>query len=402
MEEVDSDDSDAEHIKQLISQDQEGESEEGEDDLSDEEGEAESEPDSEDDAEMVSDSEEEGAGSEKEEKSEASSSEKKQLPKKRTLNQRIQEEKEIRQKEQRMRAHDEQPQSIEDFERLLVSKKEESYLWIQYMAFMLDNVDLEAARDVANRAVKSVGMANEKEKLNVWTALMNLESNFGKQETLEECTRRALEVNDRKKVYTALIDIYKSSQKFEYVEAIFKQLAKKFHNSLDVWASYLEYLIETKKKKESDSQLQFLLQDLQISEPKAVLQRALQALSKDQHVNIISKFGILEFKHGSPENGRTMFEGIITNYAKRMDIWAIYMDMEIKYGQGNVTQARHLFERCLAHPLIQKKPKKMKLAFQKYMEFESQQGNKKNLELLKERVEEYLAKAYGGGEDNSD
>jgi rRNA biogenesis protein RRP5 len=47
---------------------------------------------------------------------------------------------------------------------------------------------------------------------------------------------------------------------------------------------------------------------------------------------LISKYGILEFKYGYPENGRTIFEGIITNYPKRMDIWSIYMDMEIKYG----------------------------------------------------------------------
>ena len=50
---------------------------------------------------------------------------------------------------------------------------------------------------------------------------------------------------------------------------------------------------------------------------------------------MISKFGMLEFKSGQPENGRTMFEGIVTNYPKRMDIWSIYMDMEVKYGGGN-------------------------------------------------------------------
>jgi len=109
---------------------------------------------------------------------------------------------------------------------------------------------------------------------------------------------------------------------------------------------------------------------------------------------MISKYGMLEFKHGNPENGRTMFEGIVSNYPKRMDIWAIYMDMESKHGQGNVTQARHLFERCLNNEYILKKPKKMKLVFQKYMEYESKMGNKSNLAKLRERVEEYLAKAY--------
>ena len=230
------------------------------------------------------------------------------------------------------------------------------------MAFMLDNVGIDAARKVVERGVRAVGMANDEDKLNLWTAFMNLESNFGTQETLEACTRRALEVNDRKKVYMNLIDIYKTSMKFGFAEIIYKQLSKKFGNSLEIWTAYIEFLIEMKQKKEDESQ-KFVLEDTEFSDPKSVLQRSLQALSKDQHVAMISKFGMCEFKYGSPENGRTMFEGIVSNYPKRMDIWSIYMDMELKYGQGNVTQARHLFERCLNSDYIQKKPKKMKLVF---------------------------------------
>lgn len=70
----------------------------------------------------------------------------------------------------------------------------------------------------------------------------------------------------------------------------------------------------------------------EVSEPKTVLQRALQAAPQHKHVEIISKFGILEFKNKTQESGRTMFEGIVTNFPKRMDIWSIYMDMEVKYG----------------------------------------------------------------------
>lgn len=128
-------------------------------------------------------------------------------------------------------------------------------------------------------------------------------------------------------------------------------MAKKYSNNLEIWSAYLEFLIEMNKKKEEEPE-NFLLKEMEFSVPKQVLQKALQALTKDQHVNMISKFGMLEFKHGSPENGRTMFEGIVNNYPKRMDIWAIYMDMEMKYGQGNVTQARHLFERCLSNESI--------------------------------------------------
>lgn len=138
------------------------------------------------------------------------------------------------------------------------------------------------------------------------------------------------------------------------------------------------------------------------TEPKTILQRSLQALPKSNHINIISKFGMLEYKNGNPEHGRTMFEGIVSNYQKRMDIWSIYMDMEVKYGGGkiNQAQARHLFERCLALPEISKKPKKMKLVFRKYMEFESSLGNENKLTELRQRVEQYLEKAFKKDSDD--
>jgi rRNA biogenesis protein RRP5 len=62
---------------------------------------------------------------------------------------------------------------------------------------MLDNLGVDAARRIAERAVKRVSISNEDDKLNIWVAYMNLENNFGDQKTLEAVTKRALEVNDR-------------------------------------------------------------------------------------------------------------------------------------------------------------------------------------------------------------
>lgn len=60
-----------------------------------------------------------------------------------------------------MRSDTEKPKDIDDYERLLVSNQDQAYLWIQYMAFMLDNVGLDAARKVVERAIKSITMTNE-------------------------------------------------------------------------------------------------------------------------------------------------------------------------------------------------------------------------------------------------
>ena len=76
------------------------------------------------------------------------------------------------------------PTSLNDFERLLVADYDQSYLWIQYMAFMLENLDADAARRVAERAVKQVSMTAEDDKLNLWIAYINLESKYGSEQQL--------------------------------------------------------------------------------------------------------------------------------------------------------------------------------------------------------------------------
>lgn len=96
------------------------------------------------------------------------------------------------------------------------------------MAFMLDKLDADAARRVVERAVKSVGITAEVDKLNVWIAYMNLENQYGTQESLQRVTNRALEVNDRQKVYLQLINIYHQSNKLEFVEDLYKKLCNKY------------------------------------------------------------------------------------------------------------------------------------------------------------------------------
>lgn len=112
---------------------------------------------------------------------------------------------------------------------------------------------------------------------------------------------------------------------------------------------------------------------------------------------MISKFGQLEFKHGRPENGRTMFEGIISSYPKRMDIWSVYLNLEAS--SGNKQQARTLFEKCLARDEVMKKAHNAKQVFKLYAEFELKNKNQKAVEKIKQRAEEYLEKHYGQDED---
>lgn len=127
-----------------------------------------------------------------------------------------------------------------------MADQDQSYLWIQYMAFILDKLDLAAARKIAERGVQSISMTAENDKLNLWIAYMNLENQFGTDDSLQAITKRALEVNDSKKVYLQLINMYRTSGKLDFVEPIYKKLCKKYFESLEIWSSYLEFLFDVK------------------------------------------------------------------------------------------------------------------------------------------------------------
>ena len=63
----------------------------------------------------------------------------------------------------------------------------------------------------------------------------------------------------------------------------------------------------------------------------------------------------MEFKSGSVERGRGIFEGVLRNYPKRLDLWSVYLDQEIKVGEQ--PRIRALFERAAAMDLPAKKMK---------------------------------------------
>lgn len=50
------------------------------------------------------------------------------------------------------------PESTEDFERLVLGSPNSSYLWIRYMAFLLGMAEVTKARDVAERALKTIDL----------------------------------------------------------------------------------------------------------------------------------------------------------------------------------------------------------------------------------------------------
>ncbi|GAA6036062.1 hypothetical protein JCM8097_006594 [Rhodosporidiobolus ruineniae] len=274
------------------------------------------------------------------------------------------------------------PTSVADFERLLLGSPNSSYLWIQYLAFFVGLSQLDKARELAQRALRSIHFREEGEKLNVWVALLNLENAYGDEESLEKVFREAAQANDAETVYLKLVDIYERSGKIEAEEELFKKTVKKFSQSPAVWPLFA----------------QFYLTHGRPTEARELLPRSLKSLEKRDHVATISKFAQLEFKLGDAERGRTIFEGIVDSYPKRLDLWLVYVDQEIK--QRNTAGVRALFDRILAQRLSSKKGKSV---FKKWLAFEKDFGDVAGVEHVKERAVAFVqSRQQADGEDDEE
>jgi len=118
-------------------------------------------------------------------------------------------------------------------------------LWLQYMAFFLHTTEIDKARAIGQRALQTISFRlgiscvivvygvvlslgkhmitksnyfvarEEKEKLNIWVALLNLENLYGSQEALLKVFDEALRQNEPIDVFFRLVTIYQKSEKFE-------------------------------------------------------------------------------------------------------------------------------------------------------------------------------------------
>jgi len=111
--------------------------------------------------------------------------------------------------------HNRTPQSSADFERLLLSSPNSSFLWIRFMSFQLQLSEIEKARETGRRALQTINFREEQERLNVWIALLNLENSYGTEQTLDVVFKEAARANDSKTIYLRLASILEDTQKIE-------------------------------------------------------------------------------------------------------------------------------------------------------------------------------------------
>lgn len=287
------------------------------------------------------------------------------------------EEERIREKERGELGKDWQhnPQTVDDFERLLLSSSHESIHWVKYMAYWLQLSELDRAREVAERAVRSTSFQAEQERFNVWVAYLNMEASFGNK--VEEVFKRAVPYLNAKRVYLQMAHIWARLENAQKAEDAFKVLCEKFAYSKKAWGARLEWL--------------FAKQDL--GEARQMLSVALKKLATKKHLQIITKVALLEYKLGSRERGKTMLEGVVHEYPSRLDLWAVYFDAAIKAHTPPVTTQpeleplRTLFTRSTTLSL---KPFKMKFFYKRWLAFEKEYGDEQSEALVRQKAREFI------------
>ena len=282
------------------------------------------------------------------------------------------EEAEIAEKEDRLMENDGVLESVEDFERALVSSPNSSLLWIQYISFQLAQTEIEHAKTIAERALNTISFREEEEKRNVWRAYLKLEYKYGSEDTLMDLFKRMLPQWNKKHAYYALAQVYRDDEEFNKADAALKKAVKASKgSSKGAWLQRIELLMDQGKAEQA----------------RKLLEAAIRSLPKRKHIQTVLRFVRMEYSKpsGNAERARTACEGLLDAHPKRTDIWHLYIDAEIKF--GDAPRARKLFERVTT---LRLSAKKMKTFFKKWLVFETESGNVAHAENVKAKARAFV------------
>ncbi|XP_049286196.1 protein RRP5 homolog isoform X2 [Anopheles funestus] len=280
-----------------------------------------------------------------------------------------QEEERLRRIEDELANPSDDPHTPDQFERLVLAQPNNSMMWIRYMAFHMESAELDKARAVGRKALKSIHFREETDRLNVWMALLNLEIRYETVDSFKEVLQEAVQYNDAFQVYTRAVDILIDCQKHSEVQTLLELLLKKFRKQNNMW---------------------FLVADAwyrigQGGKVKPLLSQALKSLPAREHIPVIVKFAFLHNRNENRDEAHLLFEQILTSYPKRTDIWSQYIDMLVK--DNLVVNARQILERAIMQRLPMKN---MKTLYTKYVNFEEKHGDRESVRRVKHMAAEYV------------
>ncbi|KAL7575713.1 hypothetical protein ACA910_011527 [Epithemia clementina (nom. ined.)] len=278
---------------------------------------------------------------------------------------------------------DESLETSADFERLLASNPNSSELWIRYMAFHLTLADVDAARRVAQKAFDRIEFREERDRMNVWCALLTLEVKYGSGESAEEALTRACQHVNPKHIHLRYCEILEkegSPEAMQRMADVFARMCKKFRTKKSVWLANLKFLLSQHRTEDAFG----------------LSKRALLSLPKYKHIWLLSHFALLLFEHKKLEQARAVFEGLLRENPKRADLLSLFMDQEVKHGE--IPALRQLCTRMAsaaslknsADRIMKLSDKQMKKFFKRWFTIEETHGTEADREAVKTAARRYV------------
>lgn len=227
---------------------------------------------------------------------------------------------------------------------------------------------------------------------------MNLEHQYGDETTLAAVFTRALQHNEPLMVYKQMVTVqslsaarqqplthspasqlkmYERTKHVDEAETLYGIATRKFPEEAQLWVDWAQHRFKT-----GDA-----------AGGRELLKTALAALPRREHVATIQQFALLEYrsKGGSVERGRTLFDGIVASYPKRVDVWSVYADQEVS--SGDTEGARRVLQRAVAS---RRSSKKMKFLFKKFAAFEAEHGDEEQQAEVRRAALEYVNSVAAG------
>ncbi|CAH0557024.1 unnamed protein product [Brassicogethes aeneus] len=266
-----------------------------------------------------------------------------------------------------------EPESADDFDRLLLANPNSSELWTKYMAFHISSTEIDKARSVAKRALEGINMTCVQERLNIWIALLHLENLYGNKETFDKVFDDAIKFNDSLQVYLKVIEMLADNGKLSEMEEKIRKVKNKHKQDTTMWTEIGKVYYKIKKFKDARNMKDAALKSI---------------ADKKTQMSLIIRFAIMEFKYGEEEQGAAIFESIINIDPRKVNIWSTYVDQLVKLNR--LEQARKVLERSVCQRLP---VRSMKSLFLKFRKFEEEYGTTETLEAVKQKAQEYICKA---------
>lgn len=201
------------------------------------------------------------------------------------------------------------PQSSMDFDRLLASDPDNKKLWLH-----LDAGEVEKAKGVGERALSRINYRREKDKLSIWTKLLQIEIKFGTNDGFYKLFNEAILRNNPLLIYEPVLLGLVKAQKSQILVDLLTKLVKKHKAEANTWfiAGQTYYALREPGK------------------AKEILERAVKSLQPASYVELTIKFALLSSKNNQKEFAQTLFEGLIIAHPARTDIWLQYVKMLIR------------------------------------------------------------------------